>query len=61
MLEIEWTKEAFFLSAPCLITTLGVLTKVGNKLTTPVGYIYFIGTKTSSVWCGYIEGAVQSS
>jgi monoamine oxidase len=57
---MEWTKEAFFLGAPCPMITPGVLTKVGNELTTPVGCVHFVGTETSSVWRGYMEGAVQS-
>lgn len=58
---MEWTKEAFFLGAPCPMTTLGVLTKVRDELTTRIGRVYFIGTETSREWRRYIEGAVRSS
>lgn len=59
-LEMEWTKEAFFLGAPCPITTPGVLTKVGDELATSVGRVHFVGTETSRDWRGYMEGAVRS-
>lgn len=59
-LEMDWTKEAFFLGAPCPITTPGVLTKVGSELATPVGRVHFVGTETSREWRGYMEGAVRS-
>lgn len=60
MLEMEWTKEAFFLGAPCPMTTPGVLTKVGKELATPFGRVHFVGTETSREWRGYMEGAVRS-
>ena len=40
--------------------TPGVLTSVGVELATPVGCVHFAGTETSSVWRGYMEGAVRS-
>lgn len=59
-LEMEWTKEAHFLGAPCPITTPGVLTKVGSELASPVGRMHFVGTETSLQWRGYMEGAIRS-
>lgn len=60
ILEMEWTKEAFFLGAPCPVMTPGILTSVGNELATPFGNIHFVGTETAHVWRGYMEGAVRS-
>ncbi|KAL2826190.1 amine oxidase [Aspergillus pseudoustus] len=59
-LEMEWTKEAFFLGAPCPITTPGVLSAVGGEIATPVGNVHFVGTETSREWRGYMEGAIRS-
>lgn len=59
-LEMEWTKETFFLGAPCPITTPGVLSAVGDELASPVGSIHFVGTETSREWRGYMEGAIRS-
>jgi monoamine oxidase len=38
----------------------GVLTTVGPYLRRPFGRIHWAGTETSSVWSGYIEGAIRS-
>lgn len=59
-LEMEWTKEAFFLGAPCPVTTPGVLSAVGGEIATPVGDLHFVGTETSREWRGYMEGAIRS-
>jgi monoamine oxidase len=59
-LEMEWTKQAFFLGAPCPIMAPGVLTSVGTELQTSFENIHFVGTETATVWRGYMEGAVRS-
>lgn len=59
-LEMEWTKQGFFLGAPCPVMTPGILTAVGTELATPFGDVHFVGTETSTVWRGYMEGAVRS-
>ncbi|KAJ5160466.1 flavin-containing amine oxidase [Penicillium canariense] len=59
-LEMEWTKQAFFLGAPCPVMTPGILTAVGTELAAPFGDVHFVGTETSNVWRGYMEGAVRS-
>ncbi|CAL3970335.1 unnamed protein product [Diplocarpon coronariae] len=58
--EQEWTKEEYSRGAPCPIMGPGVLTRVGEALAEPVGNLHFIGTETSDVWRGYMEGAVRS-
>ncbi|KAJ5630741.1 amine oxidase [Penicillium longicatenatum] len=60
ILEMEWAKQAFFLGAPCPVMTPGTLTAVGTDLATPFNNIHFVGTETSHVWRGYMEGAVRS-
>lgn len=59
-LEVEWSKQAFFLGAPCPVMTPGTLTSVGENLTQPFKNVHFVGTETATVWRGYMEGAVRS-
>ncbi|KAF4625714.1 hypothetical protein G7Y89_g12448 [Cudoniella acicularis] len=58
--EQEWTKEEWSKGAPCPVTSPGLLSKAGGALAEPVGNIHFVGTETSDVWSGYMEGAVRS-
>jgi monoamine oxidase len=37
-----------------------LLTDYGRALREPVGRIHWAGTETSTVWCGYMDGAVRS-
>jgi monoamine oxidase len=37
-----------------------VWTQFGAALRPPVGRIHWAGTETSTVWCGYMDGAVRS-
>jgi monoamine oxidase len=60
ILEIEWSRQAFFLGAPCPVMAPGVLTAVGTDLVTPFQNVHFVGTETATVWRGYMEGAVRS-
>ena len=59
-LEMDWTKDSFFLGAPCPVTGPGILSIVGSESAMPFGRVHFVGTETSRVWRGYMEGAVQS-
>ncbi|KAE8420591.1 hypothetical protein BDV36DRAFT_306416 [Aspergillus pseudocaelatus] len=61
----QWSKmprasQAYFLGAPCPITTPGTLSIVGKEIAAPFGHVHFVGTETSRVWRGYMEGAIQS-
>jgi monoamine oxidase len=38
----------------------GVLFDYGRALRTPVGRIHWAGTETSTIWAGYMDGAVRS-
>jgi monoamine oxidase len=59
-LEKNWTQERYSLG--CYTGTLGPgsLTQFGPALRERVGRIFFAGTESSSIWAGYIEGALRS-
>ncbi|KAI1452292.1 putative amine oxidase [Annulohypoxylon moriforme] len=59
--EKIWAEEPFFFGAPSPVMAPGVLTSLGSDvLREPVGNIHFVGTETSVVWKGYMDGAVRS-
>jgi monoamine oxidase len=59
-LELDWQQEKW--SGGCYGTLFGpnVWTRYGHALREPVGPIHWAGTETSSIWAGYMEGAVRS-
>ena len=58
--EQEWAKEEWSKGCPCPVTPPGVLSTVGHAIREPHGNVHFVGTETSVVWKGYMEGAVRS-
>ena len=56
----DWPAEIW--SRGCYAASVGpgVLTTVGKFLREPFGRIHWAGTETSSVWMGYVEGAIRS-
>jgi monoamine oxidase len=57
--ETRWSNEN--LTAGCVSPLRpGLLTQAGSSLRRPVGPLHFAGTETSTVWCGYLEGAVRA-
>lgn len=58
--EQEWSKEEFSKGCPCPVTAPGVMSSVGHAIRDPFGNVHFVGTETSIVWKGYMEGAVRS-
>ncbi|TVY68866.1 Amine oxidase [flavin-containing] B [Lachnellula suecica] len=58
--EQEWSKEEWSKGAPCPVAGPGLLTKAGAALKQSYGNLHFVGTETSDVWSGYMEGAVRS-
>jgi monoamine oxidase len=58
--EKNWTQERYSLG--CYTGTLGpgALTQFGKTLREPIGRLFFAGTESSSIWAGYIEGALRS-
>ncbi|KAK6365148.1 hypothetical protein LTS17_011626 [Exophiala oligosperma] len=60
LFEIEWAKEEFSKGCPCPVTAPGTMSSVGHAIRAPFGNVHFVGTETSVVWKGYMEGAVRS-
>ncbi|KAG0647947.1 putative flavin-containing monoamine oxidase B [Hyphodiscus hymeniophilus] len=61
IIEQEWSKHEWFLGAPSPVMAPGVLTsEAGRALREPYQNVHFVGTETSDVWEGYMEGAVRS-
>ncbi len=55
-----WAKEVYTGGCPVGVTPPGVLTEYGSALRVPVGRVHWAGTETATVWCGYMDGAIQS-
>ncbi|EXJ70365.1 monoamine oxidase [Cladophialophora psammophila CBS 110553] len=61
MIGHQWNDEAWSgYGCPSSSTAPGVLSEVGSWLKASVGDVHFVGTETSDVWRGYMEGAVRS-
>ena len=59
--ESPWMEEDFSgWGCPCANMPPGVLAHGWEALCTPCGNVYFVGTELSTVWRGYMEGAVRS-
>ncbi|KAH7410919.1 hypothetical protein BKA64DRAFT_772306 [Cadophora sp. MPI-SDFR-AT-0126] len=57
----DWAKEEWIWGAPSAVLPLGALANgAATELLRPVGNVHFVGTETSDVWKGYMEGAVRS-
>ena len=59
-LDEVWAREVYTGGCPVGITPPGVLTEYGSALRAPVGRVHWAGTETATVWCGYMDGAIQS-
>ena len=59
-LERDWTSEEWTRGCYAALFTPGTWTQLGPALREPVGRIHWAGTETATVWCGYMDGAVQS-
>ncbi|KAM5341222.1 hypothetical protein ACJ41O_015331 [Fusarium nematophilum] len=60
ILEKEWAKDHWFQGGPSPVMPPGIMTGAGKSIREPFNNIHFIGTETSLVWKGYMEGAVRS-
>ncbi|OAL24169.1 hypothetical protein AYO22_05828 [Fonsecaea multimorphosa] len=59
--ESPWMDEEFSgWGCPCPAMPPGVLADGWEALCAPFGNIHFVGTELSTVWRGYMEGAVRS-
>ncbi len=57
--EKDWATDPF--STGCITPlTPGILSRSGPALREPTGRIHWAGTETAEVWCGFMDGAVQS-
>jgi monoamine oxidase len=59
-LERDWMAEEFSRGCYGAHFTPGVWGDFGSALTEPVGRVHWAGAECSSVWNGYMEGAVRS-
>lgn len=59
-LERDWTAEEWTRGCYAALFTPGTWTQHGPALREPVGRIHWAGTETATVWCGYMDGAIQS-
>ncbi|KAE8385412.1 hypothetical protein BDV23DRAFT_190852 [Aspergillus alliaceus] len=61
VLEYDWSKQEFFWGGPVPASPPGLLSGVdGDAVRAAFGNVHFVGTETSLVWKGYMEGAVRS-
>ena len=58
--EQNWTIERYSGGGMISHTPTGVLTEYGPALRAPCGRIHWAGTESSSVMCGWIDGAIRS-
>lgn len=60
MFEQIWMHEEYSKGALVPVTALGHLTEYVDVYGKPVGNLHFVGTEYSTVWRGYMEGALCS-
>ncbi|MCV9996331.1 flavin monoamine oxidase family protein [Paeniglutamicibacter sp. ZC-3] len=60
IVEQDWTAEEFTRGCYGGRLGAGAWTQYGKALAAPVGRIHWAGAETSSVWNGYMDGAVRS-
>ncbi|PHH81759.1 hypothetical protein CDD82_7929 [Ophiocordyceps australis] len=61
VVEKIWAKEPWALGGPVHILKPGIMTSdAGKCLVDAFGNIHFVGTETSHLWRGYMDGAVRS-
>jgi monoamine oxidase len=59
-IEHDWRSEKWTRGCPTGIPQLGVLSRYGDTLRSPIGRVHFAGTETSDYWQGYMDGAVRA-
>lgn len=61
ILEKDWVKDPWAQGGPTPVMGPGLMTSnAGKSIREPFKNIHFVGTETSLVWKGYMEGAVRS-
>lgn len=59
-IEFEWSKQQYCRGGPSAVYGLNDLNNFGSELRASFRNIHFVGTETSLVWKGYMEGAIRS-
>jgi monoamine oxidase len=59
-IEQNWSVERYSGGGMLSHAPTGVLTQFGHTLREPCGRIHWAGTESSSVMCGWVDGAVRS-
>jgi monoamine oxidase len=59
-IDHSWANEPWSRGCYAGLYPTGAWTNFQNTLSKPVGSIFWAGTETSSIWYGYIEGAVRA-
>lgn len=60
IVEQDWTTEEFTRGCYGGRLGAGAWTQYGKALAAPVGRIHWAGAETSSIWNGYMDGAIRS-
>jgi monoamine oxidase len=58
--EKDWATEPWSRGCYTGLMAPGTMTAFGEALRTPCGRIHWAGTETARVWCGYMDGAIES-
>ncbi len=58
--EMDWSKEEWSGGCYGALFPPGAWTAAGSALRRPVGRIHWAGSESSTVWAGYMDGAVRS-
>nr|KAI8766192.1 putative flavin-containing monoamine oxidase A [Biomphalaria glabrata] len=58
--QMDWSKEPY--NGGCFLRSIvpGATKYFNNELREPFDRIHFAGTETATVWCGFMNGAIQS-
>ncbi|XP_041364297.1 probable flavin-containing monoamine oxidase A [Gigantopelta aegis] len=59
-IEKDWSREPYSEGGPVGVATTGAMQYFSRSLRQPFGKLHFAGTETATMWCGYMDGAVQS-
>ncbi|KAJ6780314.1 hypothetical protein PWT90_09910 [Aphanocladium album] len=61
IIEKEWTKQEWIEGNPYPVMMPGLMTSAaGQSIREPYRNVHFVGTETSYMWKGYMEGAILS-
>jgi monoamine oxidase len=59
-LDHSWAAEPFTQGCYASVFPPHAWTSLGEWVKKPIGRIHWAGTETSSIWNGYVEGAIRS-